>query len=58
MARGTGRGAGGGGAVAGRRYDENEGINVKVQETMASSYTSASYMIESCHIRISHVAYE
>jgi len=37
VARWAGRGAAGGGAVAGRRYDEGEGVNVKVQVTMASS---------------------
>ena len=50
MAGGTGRGAGGGGAVAGRRYDESEGVKVDVQVTMASFLTSTSNKHEQCHI--------
>jgi len=46
----AGRGAGWGGVVAGRRYDEKEGVDVKVQITMASSLTFTSHTNESCHI--------
>jgi len=37
VAGGAGGAAGGGGVVAGRRYDASEGVNVKIQVTMASS---------------------
>jgi len=37
MAGGEDGGAGGGDAVPGRRYNGNEGVNVKIQVTMASS---------------------
>jgi len=56
---------GGGGTVAGRWYDENEGVNVKVEVTIASSWPLGrlrhtcmsnviyecimSHMNESCH---------
>jgi len=43
-------GAGRDGAVAGRLYDENKGVNVKskVQLTMVSSLVSTSHMHEQC----------
>ena len=50
VAGGAGGGPRGGGVVAGKRYDESEGVNVKVKVMMASSSTSMSHMDESWHI--------
>ena len=48
VAGGADGGAGGSGAVAGRRYDESEGVEVEIQAAMASSLIFTSHMNESC----------
>ena len=50
VAGGAGGGPGEGGVVAGKRYVETEGVNVKVKMMMASSSTVTSHMNESWHI--------
>jgi len=45
----AGRGAGGGGSVAGRRYKESQGVEVKILATMASFLTFTSHLNESCY---------
>jgi len=40
VARGAGGGVGGSGAASGRRYDESDRVDPKVQGTIGSSWTS------------------